>query len=470
MGKNEPVINKIESIEITPSKYDNREVKIYTEDELMDIFPLSELENFINGEEVKIDGKNGDAYVISLRSQMAKGGKVKKKNIIKSDYSNNNDVSEENAEMVRNQNKQILHHTEELKKALDSGVQVPAWVVAKINRATNDMSDATHYLDGTLRYAYGGDIKSGQVYDWNKYGVENTIAVNDVKDGMVFYRLNGVPKVRGMKEFIKFLEEHNLKAGFEFDRGGELEMGIEEEKEHLKTAKDLYKRKITPSQSAEKIAKDHLKEDPNYYSKLKSNGFMFGGALVEAKDKVDMDTKSDIFVNSMIFKTELDYVLGGFNVESLNTIVVKDDLSALSLPKLETIFTDRLEFAIEGFKDEIRANLLKNNPMIDSMEIESDMQDELNNLFETYLGYSHYSTNTKEIAESIKRDTSYITWMARVEKGLKEFKNRLKHSGSDVNYQEQSKISVKEAEELTTNSTFEQMLEKLFYINQENTI
>ena len=422
----------------------------------------------MGGKASKVDANELSRGKISKETKMKKGGKVK--NIIKSDYSNNNDVSEENAEMVRNQNKQILHHTEELKKALDSGVQVPAWVVAKINRATNDMSDATHYLDGTLRYAYGGDIKGGQVYDWNKYGVENTIAVTDVKDEMVFYRLNGVPKVRGMKEFVKFLEEHNLKAGFQFKQGGELEMGIKEEKEHIEIAKDLYKRKITPSQSAEKIAKDHLKEDPNYYSKLKSNGFMYGGALVESKDKVDMDMKSDIFVNSIIFKSELDYVLGGFNVEALNRIVVKNNLSAISLPKLETIFSDRLELAIEDFKDEIRTNLLKSNEMIDSMEIESDLADELNNLFETYLGFSHYSTNTKEILESIKRDTTYMTWMGRIEKGLKEFTSMLKYSGSDVNYQEQSKISVKEAEELTTNSTFEQMLEKLFYINQENTI
>lgn len=404
------------------------------------------------------------------QTKMKEGGNIKVKNIIKSDYSNNDDVSEENAEMVRNQNKQILHHTAELKKALDSGVQVPAWVVAKINRATNDMSDATHYLDGTLRYAYGGDIKKGQVYDWNKYGVENVISVNEVKDDMVFYRLNGVPKVRGMKEFVKFLEEHNLKAGFKLKNGGELSMGIKEEKEHINTAQDLYERKITPSESAERIAKEHLKEDTNYYSKLKSNGFMYGGALVESKDKVDMDMKSDIFVNSIIFKSELDYVLGGFNVESLNRIVVKNNLSAISLPKLETIFSDRMELAIEDFKDEIRTNLLKNNEIIDSMEIESDLADELNNLFETYLGFSHYSTNTKDILESIKRDTTYMTWMGRVEKGLKEFTSMLKYSGSDVNYQEQSKISVKEAEELTTNSTFEQMLEKLFYINQENTI
>jgi hypothetical protein len=172
----------------------------------------------------------------------------------------------------------------------------------------------------------------------------------------------------------------------------------------------------------------------------------------------------------MIFKTELDYILGGFNVEALNRIVVKDDLSALSMPKLKSIFSNRLELAIEEFKDEIRTNLLKDNTMIDSMEIENDMADELNNLFETYLGFSHYSTNTKEIAESIKSDISYMTWISRIENGLEEFESRIAYKGSDVNHQEKLKISIKEAEELTTNSTFEQMLEKLFYINQENTI
>ena len=78
MGKSEPVTNKIESVEITPSKYNNREVKIYTEDELMDIFPLSELANFMNGEEVKIGGKGGDAYIITLKNMMEQGGGLEK--------------------------------------------------------------------------------------------------------------------------------------------------------------------------------------------------------------------------------------------------------------------------------------------------------------------------------------------------------------------------------------------------------
>jgi len=66
---------------------------------------------------------------------------------------------EENAEMVMNQNLQIRHHTEELEEILKSGKEVPAWVVSKISRAADSMSDATHYLEGTPdKMARGGGL------------------------------------------------------------------------------------------------------------------------------------------------------------------------------------------------------------------------------------------------------------------------------------------------------------------------
>lgn len=51
-------------------------------------------------------------------------------------------------------------------------------------------------------------------------------------------------------------------------QGGELAKGIKVEKEHSRTAEKLYNRKITPQQAYKEIAKDHLKEDSHYYSKL----------------------------------------------------------------------------------------------------------------------------------------------------------------------------------------------------------
>lgn len=69
------------------------------------------------------------------------------------DYSNN-----ENAEMVINNNNQIKHHTDELRKLVTPKTEVPAWVVSKVGRSASDLSDATHYLDGASKYDNGGGV------------------------------------------------------------------------------------------------------------------------------------------------------------------------------------------------------------------------------------------------------------------------------------------------------------------------
>jgi hypothetical protein len=67
-------------------------------------------------------------------------------------------ANEENREMVMNNNVQIAHHAEELKKAVKSAKHVPAWVVAKVYEATTALSNVTHYLDGTNKMATGGGV------------------------------------------------------------------------------------------------------------------------------------------------------------------------------------------------------------------------------------------------------------------------------------------------------------------------
>jgi len=61
-------------------------------------------------------------------------------------------------------------------------------------------------------------------------------------------------------EHSQFIEEMAL--------GGELERGTRTEKEHIQVLNDLYANRITPKQATEKIAKDHIKENPNYYTEL----------------------------------------------------------------------------------------------------------------------------------------------------------------------------------------------------------
>jgi hypothetical protein len=84
-------------------------------------------------------------------------------------------MERENAEMVLNNNKQISHHTQELASAV-KGKSVPAWVVAKVNRSATDLSDATHYLEGTEKAMRGTKIrKSGFIIKYtDENGLEQT--------------------------------------------------------------------------------------------------------------------------------------------------------------------------------------------------------------------------------------------------------------------------------------------------------
>jgi hypothetical protein len=79
-------------------------------------------------------------------------------------------------------------------------------------------------------------------------------------------------------------------------RGGELSKGIRAELEHKKTISKIYNREVSKSKAAELIAKDHLKEDPKYYSKLEQiEGKKFAtGSTIEKfdiGDRVYLNTK-----------------------------------------------------------------------------------------------------------------------------------------------------------------------------------
>jgi hypothetical protein len=54
----------------------------------------------------------------------------------------------DNQRMIMNQNVEVEHHHEELEDILEDKIPVPAWVVAKMETATQNLSDITHYLDG----------------------------------------------------------------------------------------------------------------------------------------------------------------------------------------------------------------------------------------------------------------------------------------------------------------------------------
>jgi len=63
-------------------------------------------------------------------------------------YAEGGHISEGNYNMAKNQAKELCHHATELHSVLKKEKHIEAWVISKLERATSDLSDVTHYLDG----------------------------------------------------------------------------------------------------------------------------------------------------------------------------------------------------------------------------------------------------------------------------------------------------------------------------------
>jgi hypothetical protein len=104
---------------------------------------------------------------------------------------------DESTAMVLSQNKAIAHHTKELKNAISKNEKVEPWVIGKMQRASTDMSDVTHYFDGMTEYAQGGRIKGDTLENVRKDA--KTLSRNSKEDVYVleekrFEFLNGNDK------------------------------------------------------------------------------------------------------------------------------------------------------------------------------------------------------------------------------------------------------------------------------------
>jgi hypothetical protein len=163
----------------------------------------------------------------------------------------------------------------------------------------------------------------------------------------------------------------------------------------------------------------------------------------------------------------MDYVIGGFPHEKLNNIVVIGNKNPFSMAKLELIVHDRVIKLIENFKTEIAVNIARTEEDFDSITMENDTRDELDNLFETYLGQNVFTTNTHELAEMIMQHESLKTWMGRIQQRVMEYQSMLTYRGN-VNDTTDLKMDISDVEEMTFDATLEQVLEKLSIITEQN--
>jgi hypothetical protein len=100
------------------------------------------------GEEYSDDKRVYVLHKMEKGGYMADGGVTEK------------EVVESNAEMVLSQIKAVKHHAEELSRVVSTKSNIEAWVVGKIERASTDLSDITHYLEGNKdKMSMGGTVR-----------------------------------------------------------------------------------------------------------------------------------------------------------------------------------------------------------------------------------------------------------------------------------------------------------------------
>ena len=117
----------------------------------------------------------------------------------KESYADGGSIEEGNYRMVVSQAKAIKHHADELLNVLTPDMEVEAWVVSKMQRASTDLSDITHYIDGftpnaideEVDYSFekGGQLEKG-VYYLGKPKKEGSVWAQKIveldKDGLSF--------------------------------------------------------------------------------------------------------------------------------------------------------------------------------------------------------------------------------------------------------------------------------------------
>ena len=98
-----------------------------------------------------MDFKPSEFRILTSKFLKAKGiDPFDVKNWWNPSYDLGGSVEEGNLLMLKNQAREFEHHAEELQKVVEKNPRVDAWVVAKAERASSDLSDITHYLEGQV--------------------------------------------------------------------------------------------------------------------------------------------------------------------------------------------------------------------------------------------------------------------------------------------------------------------------------
>lgn len=237
--------------------------------------------------EVKKDGKNKEGDIAIQVYRMDSG--TYELNLYPT-FKRGGSIEDENLDMVKSQNKAISHHTKELQSQLNMGKDAPAWVISKVSRASNDLSDVTHYLDGE-KMANGGGVGG----DTNEVSITITAQHNDErnnkKNAPKKYDVNYLVTLPN-KEFIELTGTLNpYHTGRDYDYEFEVDYFADENEENY------YE------QNNEKIEQEIL-------DKFYSLGKMAkGGNIYKVGDIFYGTPKSTYEEDWQLYKPSISYVI-----------------------------------------------------------------------------------------------------------------------------------------------------------------
>ena len=144
----------------------------------------------------------------------------------KGTYAEGGEIANSNNEMLQSQLKAVEHHAKELSSIVTDKTPVEAWVVGKIERASTDLSDITHYLDGQ-KFEMGGEIKNQyasktaeQVWnEWNTAQRSHFLLDHVGRTKAEEYKDKDFDK---LNDTIHVELEYHVTAG-QYDKGGSIE-------------------------------------------------------------------------------------------------------------------------------------------------------------------------------------------------------------------------------------------------------
>lgn len=80
-------------------------------------------------------------------------------------YDRGGSIASQNKDMLENQTANIMHHAKELHEAVkNTNIEIMPWVLTKIQRATTDLQDVSHYLEGEEAKFAAGGMTAGRWY------------------------------------------------------------------------------------------------------------------------------------------------------------------------------------------------------------------------------------------------------------------------------------------------------------------